>query len=918
MDNFSYNKSRSLHMDLPSSYYSRNFSKLELNEPNLSFDELPIPKLENSNIHYRCPKCFNFPLIEFIDKNEEIIIYSCACFKARRINIKDLFNKEKNYMSFKNNINSNSKIEDIIGYKCTKHKSFNPISSEYNNFEYYCLSSSCFKNLCKKCIEEHLKEGHELLNFDYQNFETIKKMNDIIKFENENKKDIDIEFESGNNINLSGLDELIEDEEGNEIKNNEIKEFKLVPTSKNKMKVVPKKDLDNIHNNFIELINIIMTDYTLYPNYIHFFNIQNIYRVLIKDDKQKEKPQKEKNNRYIKLIFNINGNKPPFHCQRSDKIKDIIRSFSSKFNPGKKLKYFYNGYELNEDLKIEEVINEDDKIKSEMEIKVVEICELENIKIKEVICPYCKDDICLNFTNYKINLKDCKNSHCKNKILINDFMKTQNSDSASSDIYCSICLRSSGYQSSFFECITCNKKICLPCKEKHDKRHQIIDYKKRNFICRNHSGIYQKYCITCKKNICVSCEKEHMNHDLVNFKDIIQGKESLLKNMEQLKLNIEKFKDVIKMLIYKLNYLINNFDIYYIIFNKLVNSFFEMNYKNYQIIQNINEFIKYNNIINEDIFKILNNSNNQEKMKYLFELYEEMSSINYITAEIFIDKNNINKDVRIINSYEQRKREGELINKKRYSNDENEQELKENCYIFINDNPIRFSYFYKFSKEGLYKIKYQFMKNLTKTNDMFSNCSFIKKLDFSKFNSDYVCNMCSMLYGCKNLEEVNLSSFNTENVVNMSYMFFGCESLKFIDFSNFNTKNVVDMSSFISGCKSLTKVDFSNFDIKNVQDLSWMFFNCNSLTYINLSNFHTDNVIYMETMFNGLNFDNADLKIYSDDNKILTQIIKYPIIRKNIFFILSNFYIEYLSAINLYLETIEYYYINEHLAKFKK
>ena len=253
MDNFSYNKSKSLHMDLPSSYYSRNFSKLEFNEPNLSFDELPIPKLENSNIHYRCPKCFNFPLIEFIDKNEEIIIYSCACFKARRINIKDLFNKEKNYMSFQNNINSNSKIEDIIGYKCTKHKSCNMISSEYNNFKYYCFSPSCYKNLCKKCIEEHLNKSHDLFIFDYQNFETIKKMNDIIKFENENKKDIDIEFESGNNINLSGLDELIEDEEGNKMKNNEIKEFKLVPTSKNKMKVVPKKDLDNIHNNFIEL-----------------------------------------------------------------------------------------------------------------------------------------------------------------------------------------------------------------------------------------------------------------------------------------------------------------------------------------------------------------------------------------------------------------------------------------------------------------------------------------------------------------------------------------------------------------------------------------------------------------------------------------------------------------------------------------
>ena len=163
MDSYSYDKSRSLNMDLPSSYYSRNSSKLELNEPNLSFDELPIPELENSDIHYICPKCFNFPLIEFIDKNEEKIIYSCSCYKKQIINIKDLFNEEKNYMLFKKI--TSQKFEDIIGLKCTKHKSIYLKSSEYNNFEYYCFS--CYKNLCKKCIEEHLKDRHDLLIFDY-------------------------------------------------------------------------------------------------------------------------------------------------------------------------------------------------------------------------------------------------------------------------------------------------------------------------------------------------------------------------------------------------------------------------------------------------------------------------------------------------------------------------------------------------------------------------------------------------------------------------------------------------------------------------------------------------------------------------------------------------------------------------------
>ena len=57
--------------------------------------------------------------------------------------------------------------------------------------------------------------------------------------------------------------------------------MKIEQVSKNTIKILPKKNLDKIHNNFIELINIILTDYTLYPNYIHFFNIQNIYRIYL-------------------------------------------------------------------------------------------------------------------------------------------------------------------------------------------------------------------------------------------------------------------------------------------------------------------------------------------------------------------------------------------------------------------------------------------------------------------------------------------------------------------------------------------------------------------------------------------------------------------------------------------------------------
>ena len=128
-----------------------------------------------------------------------------------------------------------------------------------------------------------------------------------------------------------------------------------------------------------------MTDYTLYPNYIHFFNIQNIYRILINHSDKKEKLPQEKVNPYIQLIFYYGQYQTRYSFELSEKIRDILRTLLSKINPrGKRVKCFYNGFELNEELKIEEIITEDDKKKNKMEIKVVEICELDEIKIKEI------------------------------------------------------------------------------------------------------------------------------------------------------------------------------------------------------------------------------------------------------------------------------------------------------------------------------------------------------------------------------------------------------------------------------------------------------------------------------------------------------------------------------------------------------
>ena len=98
---------------------------------------------------------------------------------------------------------------------------------------------------------------------------------------------------------------------------------------------------------------------------------------------------------------------------------------------------------------------------------------------------------------------------------------------------------------------------------------------------------------------------------------------------------------------------------------------------------------------------------------------------NFIIAELNIKKEDINKDIGIINSYEECLRKV-YPNEKLKEEFKNEEEIKQ-CEIKINEKLIPFNYFHKFAKEGKYIIKYSFKNNLTKTNFMFYGCDKLTK-----------------------------------------------------------------------------------------------------------------------------------------------------------------------------------------------
>ena len=264
-------------------------------------------------------------------------------------------------------------------------------------------------------------------------------------------------------------------------------------------------------------------------------------------------------------------------------------------------------------------------------------------------------------------------------------------------------------------------------------------------------------------------------------------------------------------------------------------------------IEKINTKILYNNY--KQYEKEIKENNNRKKITDNITNKND----NFIIGEIKIKLDDINKDINIINSFENSQRENIYTNEEDYLKYMNEREIIDNIEIKINKKSIPFSYNYRFEKEGNYTIKYTFKKNLTKTNYLFYGCSSIINLDLSNFNAQDVIDMSHMFSNCFSLTSINLSNFNTKNVNNMKDMFGFCNSLPILDLSNFNTQNVTDMSYMFSLCKLLTNLKISNFDTKNVNDMSNMFIDCNSLLNLDLSNFNTENVTDMSHMFNRCN-----------------------------------------------------------------
>ena len=348
------------------------------------------------------------------------------------------------------------------------------------------------------------------------------------------------------------------------------------------------------------------------------------------------------------VIFNYNGIETIIQCNINDKIKDIYKKYEGKIGKDiSKLDFIYNGNKINDNLNLKEIINEEDKKRIIIKILVNENNEInikeKKIKLNEIICPKCNENIFLRINEYKINLYNCKNNHNLNNILINEFENMEKIDI--SKIICDNCKKKKKkkknniFQKQFYRCNICKINLCRFCKSNHYKNHKIINYYNKNYICEIHNMNYNKYCEDCKLNICLYCGEEHKNHSIIDYEDIIINKEDNIKEINKSEEYINRLNNNIDDIINILNKVKKNMNEYYNIYINIIKNY---NYENinYEILYNINEFNYYNNnIIIEDINKIINDDNINNKFNNILNIYYKMNNkINNNNNRIFEKK----------------------------------------------------------------------------------------------------------------------------------------------------------------------------------------------------------------------------------------------------------------------------------------
>ena len=345
----------------------------------------------------------------------------------------------------------------------------------------------------------------------------------------------------------------------------------------------------------------------------------------------------------VNLIFLYKGQNIEIQAKRDQYMKDIFSSLNNKVaKEVKNLFFLYNGQSINENLKLEQINNKDNKITILVQELVNEDTQEgeDNSEQKNILCPICGNSCIINIDDYKITLNRCENDHNNDNIFLKDFNEIQNS--IKSKILCDKCKEEKAkiFGHKFYACCKCNTNLCPICKSIHDKSHLIIDYDSKNYTCFIHGERYTSYCQDCNKNLCDICELEHSKkHKFINHREISPNPE-IKNNLDKLKKIIDDYKIEAQSVVNIINKTIYLIDIYYKLSSDIINSYQKKN-RNYQILMNLNNIDIANNNIIKDLLEIIKENDIEKKFKYIKTIHDKMeiNKSNNISNIIYYTEN---------------------------------------------------------------------------------------------------------------------------------------------------------------------------------------------------------------------------------------------------------------------------------------
>ena len=134
---------------------------------------------------------------------------------------------------------------------------------------------------------------------------------------------------------------------------------------------------------------------------------------------------------------------------------------------------------------------------------------------------------------------ECENDHYGN-ISLEEYLNKYNDFSLLKE-KCSHCgVVQKNEKGDFFYCSICRIFICNSCQIKHNgDKHSIMNIRRYDSLCSEHSNLYSAYCIKCKKNLCVYCLKKHTYHEIINLSELNYSEKKKFALQEEM-INIEK------------------------------------------------------------------------------------------------------------------------------------------------------------------------------------------------------------------------------------------------------------------------------------------------------------------------------------------------------------------------------------------